>query len=183
VLWEGGMDCSGGCSLVNCVVCAPGLAKHASVAAAGTSWPRPQQGLTPHVPRAPPPPRQALAAEELAGAALALSHYQAQTDADEVDLGLIESLLQYICEVRCGTVACAARHATGCCSRVDWAASGSRLPSGAALQSASASLLLLCRRRRVPSRRRTAAMRRRRRGHRSWVLCLSSCRGGTRSCG
>ncbi|KAL4422956.1 hypothetical protein ABPG75_009153 [Micractinium tetrahymenae] len=41
---------------------------------------------------------QALAAEELANAALALSAYQAATDADEVDLGLIEALLQYICE-------------------------------------------------------------------------------------
>ena len=43
---------------------------------------------------------QAQAAEELANAALALSHYQAATDADEVDLDLIESLLAYICEVR-----------------------------------------------------------------------------------
>lgn len=41
---------------------------------------------------------QALAAEELANAALALSAYQAATDADEVDLGLIEALLQYICQ-------------------------------------------------------------------------------------
>lgn len=44
---------------------------------------------------------QAQAAEELANAALVLSHYQAATDADEVDLDLIESLLAYICEVRC----------------------------------------------------------------------------------
>lgn len=43
---------------------------------------------------------QAQGAEELANAALALSHYQAATDADEVDLDLIESLLSYICEVR-----------------------------------------------------------------------------------
>lgn len=42
---------------------------------------------------------QAQAAEELANAALALSHYQAATDADEVDLDLIESLLSYISEV------------------------------------------------------------------------------------
>ncbi|KAL4451226.1 hypothetical protein ABPG77_009298 [Micractinium sp. CCAP 211/92] len=41
---------------------------------------------------------QALAAEELANAALALSAYQAATDADEVDLGLTEALLQYICQ-------------------------------------------------------------------------------------
>ena len=42
---------------------------------------------------------QALASEEMAGAALALSHYQSNTDADEVDLDLIELLLLYICEV------------------------------------------------------------------------------------
>lgn len=57
---------------------------------------------TPRLPPSTPRPPQALAAEELAGAALALSHYQAQTDADEVDLDLIEVLLQYICEVRWG---------------------------------------------------------------------------------
>lgn len=45
---------------------------------------------------------QAVTAEELANAALALSAYQASTDADEVDLGLTEALLQYICEVRGG---------------------------------------------------------------------------------
>ena len=41
--------------------------------------------------------QQTAAAEELASTALALSHYQAMTDADEVDLDLIELLLCYIC--------------------------------------------------------------------------------------
>ena len=45
-------------------------------------------------------PAQALAAEELSNAALALSHYQSQIDADEVDLDLMEMLLMYICEVQ-----------------------------------------------------------------------------------
>jgi HrpA-like RNA helicase len=40
---------------------------------------------------------QARAADELASSALALSHYQSNTDADEVDLDLIEALLSYIC--------------------------------------------------------------------------------------
>jgi ATP-dependent RNA helicase DHX36 len=40
---------------------------------------------------------QAAAADELASSALALSHYQANTDADDVDLGLLEALLCYIC--------------------------------------------------------------------------------------
>jgi len=39
---------------------------------------------------------QAKAADELASSALALSHYQSNTDADEVDLDLIEALLSYI---------------------------------------------------------------------------------------
>ena len=47
---------------------------------------------------------QALASEEMAGAALALSHYQSNTDADEVDLDLIELLLLYICEVHAASV-------------------------------------------------------------------------------
>ncbi|GAB4819950.1 hypothetical protein N2152v2_006996 [Parachlorella kessleri] len=37
-------------------------------------------------------------AEELANNALALSHYQTNNDADEVDIDLIESLLNYICD-------------------------------------------------------------------------------------
>ncbi|EFN52009.1 hypothetical protein CHLNCDRAFT_139551 [Chlorella variabilis] len=40
----------------------------------------------------------AAAAEELANAALALSHYQAQTNADEVDVDLIHLLLMYACQ-------------------------------------------------------------------------------------
>lgn len=54
---------------------------------------------------------QALAAEELANAALVLSHYQGQTDADEVDLDLMEALLQYICQVPCCAMLC---HAALC---------------------------------------------------------------------
>ena len=44
----------------------------------------------------------AAAAEELANAALALSHYQAQTNADEVDVDLIHLLLMYACQVGVG---------------------------------------------------------------------------------
>ena len=40
---------------------------------------------------------QARSANELASSALALSHYQSNTDADDVDLDLIEALLSYIC--------------------------------------------------------------------------------------
>ena len=40
---------------------------------------------------------QAAAADALASSALALSHYQSNTDADEVDIGLIEALLSYVC--------------------------------------------------------------------------------------
>jgi HrpA-like RNA helicase len=40
---------------------------------------------------------QEKAANDLASSALALSHYQSNTDADEVDLDLIEALLSYIC--------------------------------------------------------------------------------------
>ena len=60
--------------------------------------------LLPAFPPCPPAlPCQALAAEELSNAALALSHYQSQIDADEVDLDLMEMLLMYICEVRKAT--------------------------------------------------------------------------------
>ena len=40
---------------------------------------------------------EAAAAEELANSALALSHYQSNTDTDEVDLLMIRSLLEFIC--------------------------------------------------------------------------------------
>jgi hypothetical protein len=54
-----------------------------------------------------PPAPQAAAAEELASAALALSHYQSKTDAEEVDLDLIELLLTYVCQARCSRAALA----------------------------------------------------------------------------
>jgi ATP-dependent RNA helicase DHX36 len=40
---------------------------------------------------------EAAAAEELANSALALSHYQSNTDTDEVDLLMIRSLLEFVC--------------------------------------------------------------------------------------
>lgn len=41
--------------------------------------------------------QRAAMADEIASSALALTHYQSNTDADEVDLQLIEELLKYIC--------------------------------------------------------------------------------------
>lgn len=87
-----GCGCSGSAAVIG-----PGAAALANAALAWRCAYNPLCLLT--CCAATPSILQAQAAEELANAALALSHYQAATDADEVDLDLIESLLSYICEV------------------------------------------------------------------------------------